>query len=93
MKITWHEDAWAEYLHWQGVDEKKLRRVDILVRDIQRGDEAGIGRPGIGKPEQLRGDLSGSLSRRVDQEHRLVYRVDDAGETVTIIACRCHHPR
>lgn len=86
MKITWHEDAWDEYLHWQGADGRILKRINNLIRDIQRVDEGGIG-----KPEQLTGDLSGYFSRRIDEEHRLVYQVDDAGESLLIVACRYHY--
>lgn len=88
MKITWHEGAWEEYLYWQGADRRILRRINNLIRDIGRGDEGGIG-----KPEQLTGDLSGYFSRRIDEEHRLVYRVDNAGETLIIVACRYHYSK
>jgi len=88
VKITWHEGAWEEYLHWQGTDRRVLKRINTLIRDIRRGDEGGIG-----KPEHLTGDLSGYFSRRIDEEHRLVYRVDDAGETLVIVACRYHYAK
>lgn len=82
MKITWHEDAWEEYQHWQSTDKRILKRINSLLRDIGRGGEGGIG-----KPEQLTGDLSGFFSRRIDEEHRLVCRVDGASDTLVIVAC------
>jgi toxin YoeB len=88
VKITWHEDTWEEYLYWQSADRRILRRINNLIRDIGRGDEGGIG-----KPEQLTGDLSGYFSRRIDEEHRLVYRVDNAGETLIVVACRYHYSK
>lgn len=88
MKIAWHEAAWEEYLHWQGADRRIFRRINNLIRDIRRGDEGGVG-----KPEQLSGDLCGYFSRRIDEEHRLVYQVDDAGEALVIVACRYHYSK
>ena len=86
MKIVWSEDAWDQYEYWQTVDRKILKRINLLIRDIMRGDEGGIG-----KPERLRGDLSGFSSRRINDEHRLVYMVDAEAESVLIAACRFHY--
>jgi toxin YoeB len=87
MNIVWHPGAWDEYLWWQENDRKQVRRINRLVRDIQRGDDA----EGIGKPELLTGKLSGWASRRIDQEHRLVYRVK--GENLEIVQCRFHYEK
>lgn len=86
MKLTWHPDAWEEYVHWQATDRKILKRINTLLRDIQRGDDRGIG-----KPELLRGDLSGWASRRITEEHRLVYRVVEAHGQVETLSCRYYY--
>ena len=86
MKLVWSEDAWDHYEFWQTADRKILKRINLLIRDILRGDEGGIG-----KPEQLRGDLSGFWSRRIDEEHRLVYMVDSDADSLLIAACRFHY--
>ena len=86
MKIVWSEDAWDLYEHWQTADRKILRRINLLIRDIMRGDEGGIG-----KPERLRGDLSGFSSRRINDERRLVYMVDAEVGNLLIAACRFHY--
>jgi toxin YoeB len=86
VKIIWSEDAWDQYEYWQNTDRKILRRINVLIRDIVRGDEGGIG-----KPEQLRGDLSGFWSRRINEEHRLVYMVDVDNDSLLIAACRFHY--
>lgn len=87
MKITFATDAWEQYLHWQTTDRKILERINLLIRDIMRDDSDG----GIGKPERLRGDLSGFSSRRIDDEHRLVYRVDTESDSLLIAQCRYHY--
>lgn len=84
MKIQFSELAWDEYLYWQRTDKKVLRRINELIRDIQRTPLAGIG-----KPESLRFGLAGCWSRRIDQEHRLVYKVE--GAAVHIVQCRYHY--
>lgn len=85
MKLVLHPDAWDEYVSWQASDRRILKRINMLIKDIQRGDNGGIG-----KPELLRGDLSGWASRRINGEHRLVYRVVDAHGELEILAC-CYH--
>jgi toxin YoeB len=86
MKLTWHDEAWDEYLLWQIQDRKVFKRINKLVEDIKRGNEDD---GGIGKPERLRGDLAGWSSRRIDSEYRLVYRV--VGDAVEIAQCRYHY--
>jgi toxin YoeB len=87
MPLRWHDDAWDDSIWWQGQDRKIVRRINLLIRDIQRGDADG----GLGKPERLKGDLAGWSSRRIDSEHRLVYRAD--GHDVTILQCRYHYEK
>ncbi len=84
MKVKFHEGAWEEYLHWQKTDKAVLEKINYLIRDIQR-------RPfkGIGKPEPLRHELTGSWSRRITKEHRLVYSV--GSDEITILQCRYHY--
>ena len=84
MKYVFDEAAWEDYLWWQEVDRRILRRINRLLTDIARDQETGIG-----KPERLRGDLSGYWSRRITDEHRLVYRV--TGDEIRIAACRYHY--
>jgi toxin YoeB len=83
--LSWTDDAWDDYLHWQQADRKLLKRINLLIADIQCGDPF----EGIGKPEALRHGLAGAWSRRIDGEHRLVYSVDD--ERLTIIQARYHY--
>lgn len=82
--LTWMPDAWDDYLYWQGQDRKTLRRVNALIKDVQRDPMAGAG-----DPEPLRGSLSGCWSRRIDAKNRLVYRVRT--DAVIILACRNHY--
>ena len=84
MRILWDERAWEEYLSWQIQDRKTLRRINALIRDIQRNPFDGIG-----KPEPLRGNLSGWWSRRIDEANRIVYKID--GDTAIIASCRNHY--
>ncbi len=84
MILAWTEKAWHEYLWWQTKDRVTLKRINRLIEDTLRQPYEGIG-----KPERLKRDLSGLWSRRITQEHRLVYGVD--GETITIISCRFHY--
>ena len=84
MKISFLEDAWADYLYWQSQDKKTSKRINQLIKDIQRNPFDGIG-----KPEPLKFDFSGLWSRRINQEHRLVYEVRD--DEIIIIQCRYHY--
>lgn len=88
MRIAWHESAWADYVEIQRQDPDLLRRLNELIRDTARSPFRGLG-----KPEPLKGDLSGWWSRRITIEHRLVYRVVGGGpdQTLEIIACRYHY--
>jgi len=83
-RLAWTTSAWQDYLHWQAQDRKTLSRINRLVQACLRDPRAGLG-----KPEALKGDLSGFWSRRIDHANRLVYVVDH--ETVTIISCRYHY--
>lgn len=84
MKIVFHDEAWEDYLHWQMTDAKMLARINLLIREARRTPFQGIG-----KPEPLRGRMVGWWSRRIDQEHRLVYRPTDDG--LLIAQCRYHY--
>ena len=83
-KIAFSEKAWGEYLYWQTQDKKTLKKVNDLLRDIERSPFAGIG-----KPEALKEDLSGFWSRRIDDKNRLVYRIN--GEFIEIVSCKEHY--
>ena len=69
MRLLWEEEAWEDYCLWQTRDKKLLKRINSLIKDIQRNTYEGIG-----KPEPLKGDLSGWWSRRIDDTHRIVSR-------------------
>jgi toxin YoeB len=69
MNLTFHPRGWDDYLHWQATDKAMLRKINALIRECLRHPFEGTG-----KPEPLRGDLAGFWSRRIDREHRLVYR-------------------
>lgn len=84
MKLVFSKQAWDDYLYWQRTDKKTLRRINQLIQAIQRTPFEGIG-----KPEALRHNLTGFWSRRIDGEHRLVYRCGDAA--VEVAACRYHY--
>jgi len=84
MPTTWHDSAWADYLWWQTQDRKTLRRINLLIQDIQRN-----GYDTTGKPEPLRGDLAGWWSIRIDGTHRLIFAIRD--DTLEIYACRGHY--
>lgn len=84
MKLVFDERAWQDYLHWQQNDPKLLLRLNTMIRECQRTPFAGIG-----KPEPLRGQLSGWWSRRLTQEHRLVYRWKD--DSLLVAQCRYHY--
>ena len=84
MKLVFSERAWDDYLYWQASDAKILIRLNGLIRECKRTPFAGTG-----KPEPLRGQLSGWWSRRLTQEHRLVYRAAEDG--ILIAQCRFHY--
>ena len=72
MKILWHERAWDDYCYWQVQDKKKLKRINIILKDIQRNSFEGIG-----KPEPLKENLTGYWSRRIDDTNRIVYTIKE----------------
>ena len=82
--ISFSSAAWTDYLYWQGQDKKTLKRVNTLINEVARAPFEGLG-----KPEPLRGDLSGYWSRRIDEVNRLVYRSTD--NDIVIISCRFHY--
>ena len=84
MKLIFSENAWDDYLYWQRTDKKVLKRINQLISDVQRSPFEGIG-----KPEPLKHALSGYWSRRIDSEHRIVYRTDD--DAVLIAQLRYHY--
>ena len=84
MRILWEESAWNDYLYWQEQDKKTLKRINVLIKDIQRNTFEGIG-----KPEALRGNLSGFWRRRIDEVNRIVYKEKDGA--IIIAACRGHY--
>jgi toxin YoeB len=86
MRITFSENAWEDYISWLNEDKKMLKKINELIKDIQRQPFEGIG-----KPEPLRFDLKGFWSRRIDREHRLVYQVID--KELLIYSCRYHYEK
>lgn len=84
MKLLWEERAWAEYCDWQLRDKKTLKRINAVIRDIQRDSFDGIG-----KPEPLKGNLSGWWSRRIDDVNRIVYCEKDGA--IIIASCKGHY--
>jgi toxin YoeB len=85
-RIVFSKNAWEDYISWQTEDKKTLKKINVLIKDIQRTPYEGIG-----KPEPLKFDLAGFWSRRIDLEHRLVYQVDD--NDLLIYACRYHYDK
>ncbi len=84
MKKIWFDEAWEDYTYWQTQDKKTLKRINMLLRDIERGNFGGIR-----KPEPLKGDMSGFWSRRIDDTNRLVYRI--RGDVMEIVSCKGHY--
>ena len=82
--IQWDIDDWNDYVYWQTQDRKTLKRINLLVKDISRDPFQGIG-----KPEPLKGSLTGFWSRRIDEENRLVYVVEE--KVIILISCRGHY--
>jgi toxin YoeB len=85
MIKQWTDRAWENYLYWQTQDKKMLKRVNQLIKDIERNGYAGMG-----KPELLKGDLAGWWSRRIDDRNRIVYRLKEDG-TIEISQCKGHY--
>lgn len=84
MMLTWASPAWEDYLYWQKTDKKTLKRINRLIKEISRQPFEGLG-----DPEPLKHNWSGYWSRRIDREHRLVYKVTD--QSIVIVQCRYHY--
>jgi toxin YoeB len=84
MKYVFTELSWEDYLYWQKNDKQKVKRINELLKDISRNPFEGIG-----KPEPLKFKYAGFWSRRIDEEHRLIYRVVD--DEIQIAKCRFHY--
>lgn len=85
MDKIWSDKAWGDYLNWQKKDKKTFDKINKLIKDIDRNGES----EGIGKPEPLKGDLSGFWSRRINEKDRLVYRIE--GGRIEIALCHTHY--
>ncbi len=84
MKIVFTELSWEDYLYWQKIDKHKIKRINELIKDISRNPFEGIG-----KPEALKYNYAGFWSRRIDEEHRLIYRI--VVDEIQIAKCRYHY--
>jgi toxin YoeB len=84
VKFIFAEKAWDDYLHWQKTDKKPLSRINMLIKDISRSPFEGVG-----KPEPLKHALSGYWSRRINDEHRIVYKIHD--NSIQIAQLRYHY--
>ena len=84
MNLVWQTNAWEDYCHWQKQDKKILERVNGLMKDCLRSPYKGIG-----KPEPLKGNYAGCWSRRITQEHRLIYKMNE--RRLHILQCRYHY--
>lgn len=84
MRLLWEDRAWEDYLYWQAQDRKTLKRINTLLKDIQRHAFEGVG-----KPEPLRENLTGLWSRRIDAANRIVYYEKDG--IIYILSCRGHY--
>jgi toxin YoeB len=86
MRLIFSKNSWEDYISWQAEDKKILKKINELIKDIQRSPHEGLG-----KPEHLKYDLTGLWSRRIDREHRLVYQV--SGKDIFIYSCRFHYDK
>lgn len=84
MKLLWEDRAWNDYLYWQTQDKKTLKRINTLIKDIQRNTFECIG-----KPELLKDRLSGMWSRRIDDKNRIVYYEQE--KIIYIVSCKGHY--
>jgi len=91
MKITFSKISWEDYLSWQAEDKKTLRKINELIKDIQRTPFEGKGKPEPLKYDLAGFDLAGFWSRRINREHRLVYQVE--GNEILIYSCRYHYDK
>ena len=86
MRIIFSKNAWEDYMSWQSEDKKILKKINDLIKDIQRTPYEGMG-----KPESLKYDLTGLWSRRINREHRLVYQANE--NEIVIYSCRYHYDK
>ena len=84
MNKVWDDEAWDDYLFWQSQDKKTLRRINALIKDIERN-----GNQGIGKPEPLKYEFQGYWSRRIDEANRLIYKISEG--RILIAQCRSNY--
>lgn len=84
MKLSFVDESWEDYLYWQKTDKKMFSKINRLIKDISRNPHDGIG-----KPEPLKHKYRGFWSRRIDGEHRLIYKVTD--DEIWIVKCRFHY--
>lgn len=84
MKKIWFDEAWEDYIYWQQQDKKTLKRINALLKEIERENFKGIS-----KPEPLKGELSGFWSRRIDDTNRIVYRIVEG--RLEILSCKGHY--
>lgn len=84
MHKIWFDEAWIDYIYWQTQDKKTLKRINNLIKDTERNPFEGIG-----KPEPLKGDLSGFWSRHIDDTNKFVYRINN--DKLEILSCRGHY--
>ena len=84
MKKVWHDAAWEKYLYWQGQDKRTIKRINELLKDIERN-----GYKGKGKPEPLKGDLAGWWSVQIDEKNRLVFKLENIDDENMLIILQC----
>jgi toxin YoeB len=84
MRLIWFDEAWEDYVDWQTQDKKTVTRINKIIKDAKRN-----GYRGIGKPEPLKGELSGFWSRRIDDTNRFVYRIK--GDALEVLSCKGHY--
>ncbi len=84
MYKIWHDTAWEDYLYWQKQDKKILKRINLIIKDIERNPFFGLG-----KPEKLSGNLSSCWSRRIDEKNRIVYKISN--NQIFILQCGSHY--
>ena len=84
MRLLWEDRAWEDYLYWQTQDKKTLKRINVIINEVKRTPFEGVG-----KPEPLRGNMSGYWSRRIDEKNRIVYFEQD--NILYVVSCRGHY--
>ena len=88
MITSFTETAWNQYLYWQETEKKILKKINDLIKDIERNP---YDKNGLGKPERLKGDLKGYISRRITDEHRIICKI--AEDNIIIVSCRFHYKK